>query len=591
VTRGPRAALTGIVVSAFAVYALAGVSIDAPRAFADELLYFEAARSVADGDGLAVQDEEYNYGPLYPLAVAPLVGLTTDLEAAWVAAKLLNALLVSLAAVPVFLLARRLLDPWPSVAAAGLSVAIPSAKYASLVMTESLAYLAAASAFAALALALERPSWARQLVALSVIGVAVGVRLQFAALLVAYVLALGVAALLVPGRLDGARALLRRYTPTLAAVAVGVAGLVFAPAALGDTPGFLGGYGPLWRSYDVPDVLRWLVYHLANVELYLAVVPLAVAPVVLVSLYRRARAGDERNAAFLALFVCVNAVLLVVVAAFNSTIYAGERLHDRPLFYVFPLWILVLFVWLRDGMPRPLAALAIGAAAALVLPLTLPLPDYVWEELGLHHNAAATPLWTEVAQGLGSVGLSVLVAFIVVPLLVVALVFLLPPRLGWAFPALVLVMLGLASVAAWADTSRTADEWAASGGDAPRGWVDERLPEGGRAALLTAIAPCSEGDETHTRYLVEFFNRRIADVVHLRQQPDQLPDERGRVAADGSVVVAGEPLRAEFVVAPARLGVGGDVLAQETTVPLTLTRVDGSVRVDPAAWRRELGRC
>jgi hypothetical protein len=590
VRRGPLAALAAIVVVAFVVYTLAATSIRAPHAFADELLYLETAVSLADGDGLSVHGTSYTYGPLYPLALSAVVRATPDLEAAWIVARVLNALFLALVAVPIFLLARRLLDPWPAVAVAGLAVAIPSAKYAALVMTESLAYLAAAWAFLAIAHALERPTWRSQAAALAALAVAVGVRTQFAVLFVAYVLALASAALLVPGRLDGARAVLRRYAPTLAAIAVAAAVLIVTPVVRGDTPGFLGGYASLWRSYDVPEVLEWLVYHLANVELYLAIVPLAVAPIVLASLYGRARAGGEREAAFLALFVSVNAMLLLVLAAFNSTIFAGGRLHDRPLFYVVPLWILLLFVWLRDGLPRPLTAAAIGAVAALVLPLTLQAPDYVADEPGLHHNAAATPLWTDVAQGLASIGLSVLVAFAVVPLLIVLLALLLPERLGYVLPLVLLVFLGLAATAAWADTKRAGDEWAASIPDDTRRWVDERVPEGSTVTQLTAIGPCSNSDARYTRYLVEFFNRRVVEVVHLREQPDALPDERGAVAADGTVFAARGPLRAAYVVAPEGLGVRGRPLAEETTVPLVLTRVDGPVRVDPDAWRRELQR-
>jgi hypothetical protein len=588
VRRGPLAALAALVLVVFVVYALAASALKAPHAFADELLYLEAATSLADGDGLSVHGTSYAYGPLYPIAVSVVVRLTPDVEAAWIAARVLNALFVALVAVPVFLLARRLLDPWPAVAVAGLAVAIPSSKYAALVMTESLAYLAAAWAFLAIARAIERPSWRSQVVALAAVALAVGVRTQFLALFVAYVLAVASAALLVPGRLDGARLVLRRYTPTLASLLVGATVLIVTPVVRGDTPGVFGGYASVWRSYDVLDMRRWLVYHLANLELYLAVVPLAVAPIVLVSLYRRARAGDEREAAFLALFVSVNAVLLGVVSAFNSTIYSGERLHDRPLFYVVPLWILLLFVWLRDGLPRPFTAAAIGAAVALVLPLALPVPDYVADEVGLHHNAAATPFWTEVAQGLASVGLSALVAFAVIPLLIVLLALLVPVRLGYVFPLILLVFLGLASTAAWAETERTASDWAASERAAPRRWVDEHVPDGGRVTLLTAIGPCSGSDATHTRYLVEFFNRKVVEVVHLRQQPEQLPDERGAVAADGTVLVARGPLRAAYVVAPEVLGVRGRRLADETTVPVVLTRVDSPVRVDPAAWRRAL---
>lgn len=588
-TRRPVLGLAAVVVSAFVVYALAGAAIGSPHAFADELLYFEAATSVAEGDGLSVRGRSYAYGPLYPLAVAPLVRLAPNLEEAWIAAKVLNALFLALTAVPVFLLARRLLDPWPAVAAAGLALAIPSAKYVSILMTESLAYLAAAWALYAMMLAFERPTWGRQVVALVAIGAAVGVRIQFVALAVAYVLALVLAAALVPGRLERPVALARRYLPTEAAVALGVGALLLLPALRGDTPGVLGGYGNLWSSYDVAEVLRWIVYHLANLELYLAVIPLAVAPIVLASLYRRARAGDEREAAFLALFAAVNTVLVVLVAAFNSTIWAGERLHDRPLFYLVPLWLILLFVWLRDGMPRPLAAAAVGAAAAIALPITLPLPDYVWDEFGLHHNAAVTPLWTHVAQSLSSVGLSVLAAFVVVSVLLVLLAFLIPRRLGYVLPMLVLAFFGITAAVAWAEVDDVSAMWAAAGGDEPRRWVDKRLPDGGSVTMLTAIGPCTIPEATRARYLVEFFNSRVTEVVHLGQQPDYHPDAKARVASDGAVVGSGGLLRAAYVLAPPSLDVAGRKLAEGTSVPLVLTRVDGPVRLR-GDWRRELER-
>ena len=103
--------------------------------------------------------------------------------------------------------------------------------------------------------------------------------------------------------------------PTLVATLGGLVAFVVLPIARGAPPSSLGGYSTLWRWYDVGEVAHWLAYHLANLELYLAVVPLAVAPIVVVSLYRSARAGSERHAAFLALFLAVNSALLLLTAA------------------------------------------------------------------------------------------------------------------------------------------------------------------------------------------------------------------------------------------------------------------------------------
>ena len=81
--------------------------------------------------------------------------------------------------------------------------------------------------------------------------------------------------------------------------------------------------------------------------------------------------GEGRRrpaAAFVSLFVSVNAVLLLVVGAFASTEFGIGFLHDRYLFYVVPLWIVATAVWAerrvagrppgprRRRAPRPGAA-------------------------------------------------------------------------------------------------------------------------------------------------------------------------------------------------------------------------------------------
>ena len=80
----------------------------------------------------------------------------------------------------------------------------------------------------------------------------------------------------------------------------------------------LGAYWELWRGYDPLGVAKWVVYHLADIELYLAVIPFAVAPIVLTRLVRSGRAGSIVDSAFASLFLTVNATGLLVVAAFSS---------------------------------------------------------------------------------------------------------------------------------------------------------------------------------------------------------------------------------------------------------------------------------
>ena len=67
----------------------------------------EAAASLASGEGLSFRGEPYEYGILYPAVLSPVLLAFPDREVAYELAKLLNALFFALAAIPVYLLARR----------------------------------------------------------------------------------------------------------------------------------------------------------------------------------------------------------------------------------------------------------------------------------------------------------------------------------------------------------------------------------------------------------------------------------------------------------------------------------------------------
>ena len=178
----PAVTLAGIVLAAAAVWGTLGQQLDVPTVFGDELIHWDASRSLAAGDGLSVRDGGYGFGPLYPLLLAPVHLLaSTDLDAyRW--ARMLDALVLALAAIPAYFLARRLLPPGWSLACAALTVALPSALYTGFVMTESVAYAACVLAFLAIARCLERPTVKTQLLALAAVGLAAAARFQLASL-------------------------------------------------------------------------------------------------------------------------------------------------------------------------------------------------------------------------------------------------------------------------------------------------------------------------------------------------------------------------------------------------------------------------
>jgi asparagine N-glycosylation enzyme membrane subunit Stt3 len=103
-------------------------------------VYWELARSIGESGQFMIGDEPvavWSYGPLYPLAIAPIHAFGGSLVSAYAATKAVNALLMSLAALPAYFLARRVLSLHGALVVAAVSVLVPSAVYTTRVMAES----------------------------------------------------------------------------------------------------------------------------------------------------------------------------------------------------------------------------------------------------------------------------------------------------------------------------------------------------------------------------------------------------------------------------------------------------------------------
>ena len=386
---------------------------------------------------------DYGYGPLYPILVAPLVWLGGDRETAFVLAQLLNTLAFALVAIPVFLLGGRVAGPGLALVAAVLSILVPSSVYAAGVLTESVAYLAFAWALLAVVRAVEEPSVSRQLVALGSIGVGASIRTQFLVLVRVLAATLLAATLLLPG---GARPAWRRLWPTAAVLAVGLVAVLALLAGGRSAADLLGSYGVLWETYDVGDLTGWFVDHLGLLVLYVAVVPAVVAPVELARWWRGARRGSRSQAGLVALFGTGSLGVIAVVAAFASTPYAVNGLHDRSMFYLAPLWFVAFAGWLDSGMARPVPGIAVGAVGALLLVAQLPyhfVEDILWEMLAFEP-------WQFVERGNPSgmpfSGREAMLGWVLVGILAAAFV---PRGSRWALVALAGAMLAFTGSLAW----------------------------------------------------------------------------------------------------------------------------------------------
>ena len=584
--RRPPAALLATVVVGAIVYGGLSQLVDMPLLNPDELRYTLAARGIADGEWLNLRGHAYGFGPVYPFVVAPLIALAGGMANAYPFVKLANALLFALAAVPIYFIARRLLSEWWSVGVAALCLTIPSSIYTSLVLTESAAYLASSTALLAVVLALERATVPRQLALIGAVALAVATRPQFAAFLPAFL-----AGALLLWAIDAARQPFRRAAaglwPTLAFIGATAAIAVARVLVTNSSPeGSFGGYADLWREYDPWPVARFAIYHLAAWELYLFVVPFAVAPIVLVDLLSAARRGAERAGAFAAAFLTVNLATVLIAGAFASTPYGYLQLHDRYVFYVAPLWVVCFAVWLARGMPRPMPLTAGCLVLALVLPAILPFGLIGG---GLVIEVVPTALWSWIwtaVEGTPQLDGRRVLGLCVVGLVVATAAV---PRRAWpVLPALVAAGMVLTAGLAWGrETREPAAFTLAAASD--RTWVDDTLPSGARVAKLYLSPPACPYTELtrHALFLTELFNGSIDRVAAIGDSAsDGLPIERVDIGPGGLFVATdGKPLVADYVVTQPELTLRGRRITRATGADLVLWETRGRVALADASLR------
>ncbi len=131
-----------------------------PFIMVDELIYSELAKSFADRPRLRRPRRSRRAATASSTRslIAPAYALFERVPDAYAAVKTINSLVMSLAAVPAYLLARRVVGQPLALLAAVLAVAVPSMVYTATVMTENAFYpVFLLAALAARAL-LERPT-------------------------------------------------------------------------------------------------------------------------------------------------------------------------------------------------------------------------------------------------------------------------------------------------------------------------------------------------------------------------------------------------------------------------------------------------
>ena len=344
----------------------------------DELYYERLAIAVAQTGSLLPRIHGAlvaNVNQLYPILLSPVFG-DGNVPASLESAHRLNAFVMATAAIPVYLLARRVgVGAMGSLWAGALAVAVPWIVLASFLLTEVVAYPAFCWGLLALTHAVVRRSALADALALAAIGVAVLARTQFLLLVAAFALAVAVDALLEARGAwrSTADTLWRTRKPLLAAyLAMAVAAVAVALA--GDLSRLLGSYATTAHglALDV-DTLQLAFEQVAVLALGLAILPFVGGTAWLIDRLRAAATPPER--AFAAVGCTTLVLLLLQVASFSQRFGAGQ-VKDRYLFYAVPVVLVGLAAaassprWPRWwAVLTPTAVCAVGFAS-------LQLPTY-----------------------------------------------------------------------------------------------------------------------------------------------------------------------------------------------------------------------
>jgi hypothetical protein len=543
--------LTALVALSTLTHWLAGRRLDGLWILPDEGVYATRATDLwRHGSLPLLHGQGSGYGVLYPL----IAGLPLSLGSVahgYAALKLVQALVMSLAAVPVFVFGRRLMPAGYALVAATLTVASPLLLYSGLVMTEVLFYPLAAAALLAVASAVSAATVRSQVVAFAAILAAALTRPQAVVFVGIFA-----AAILLDAVCARDRSLLYSFWPTWLVVGGSAVALIAFPSLVGSYADTLRG------GYPVGAGLRLSFEHLSFVALASGLVP-AVAVALLTA---RATRGLERDPTARALIsVCASAsVLLSVQVGFYAARYAPHLL-GRDLAPLPPLLFLAFALWLARGAPRTAVSGPLAAFGVLALVLLSP-----WNTLVSPGAFADTPDLLLIARLHGHQPVNVVIVF---SLLMLAVFVGLPRRASLLAAVSVVVVLISSSAVASNELHRVVSgAQTVLGPD--RSWID-------RNADANVGYVYAGESYWNVVWQERFWNRRIDRVYSIEPNsiPGPIQQTAVRVAVDGRM-----PIAERYIVAADRLAfVGTPVahLAQEglDISGLTLWKLSGPARL------------
>jgi hypothetical protein len=448
----------------------------------------------------------------------------------------LSVILFVSAAFPIYLLARRVLpDPWPALAVALLSVAIPWLTLTTALFTENLSYPLFWWMMLATCNAVWRPSPGNDALALASIGLLVVTRVQFAAVFAGYAAALiGVGVLrtesserAVRRTAVAVRATVRKSPLTMIALAVVVIGGVYVRTS-GQwqhvVQQALGTYSNVViRNGVAPNMAEGLLVELLALGLGVGVLPAIVSLVWYAKQMSRPRLDEPW------IYLCASGALifsLLAVTVLAQGGYLGALTEERYFFYVIPVFWLGTFAAFRDETVRPgeLLACAVGLAALYAaIPFQKPLTA---ETAFLAPAQSIVPhVLTQRLDDLGLAGLTLqdTLAFIVGCAGVAAAVIWrrrATARIGWTVGIATVLQLLVTGYAFAVVTGHVSGIVGRTGGSASAlGWVDRQAKTSNVTWLdnLSTSAPLAQSGSADQQRSTLFWNPTLTGWAAVPQ--------------------------------------------------------------------------
>ena len=518
--------LAGIMLASFGGRLFAAVARLTPYYLPDEYIYPSLARSLAEHGRPLIRGVVVHFPALLdPIVTAPVWLVTDDPMTAFRLTQGIHAVLFSLAAIPAYLLCRRLdLPRWLGITVAALAVALPDGVYASTMLADPLAYPLVLAAVYAGVCVVANPTRRAQVAFAVFCALAVTARIQYVVVPLAVL-----AAELVADR--------GRIFTSIRRVWLSVVLLTVPPILLFGLLGtdrVLGVYANGDHGLHPMLVLHWIGREamLLAYSSGWAIVPGALAGLVVALVRPRGRA----ELAFAVTTLLLAAALLLEAAQIADT--DSQRFQERYLFTLVPLLATAFGLYWKRGLPGRIPV-GLFSAALLLLAARVPLSGYA----AAHNKDDSPTLWAVLRlEGLISVGNgSLAVALIAAALSVLAALV--------AFRKLPAVLALVGAIAAGCALSVGASSFDARTARSLRNTLpaDIRWVDHARLGSVDLLAPPGAREEQSWQQL--FWNTSVKRLLLLGSPPiDQFAAEQVRVAKDGRLLVDGRTNRRPLLV-------------------------------------------